>query len=334
MSLVENYIVLNNSFKKRLVYRLGIDAGFFSEYNNMILGMLYCLDQKISFAICSSHANFKIQNGWTDYFQPFCLEDSNINHVRFNWRIPNIRCSTNKNVFFRNFLNAFVNFPKNKLTPLRENVIRHLYFRDSPRFHYFTHNIWYQFRDYGFAKKHFIIPELGIDGDIQHACAKLIELTWKFNPQTQSTIRSLTSSLQIPESYVGFHIRRGDKIKESDYIPINDYINRASELTNIRNAFILTDEFEIIDSLLKYHPTWNIYTFCVEGETGYDHRTFEKKHLEIKNQKQLKLFASMELLSQADLFIGTFSSNPGMYLGMRMSNQKAYGVDTDKWFIA
>jgi len=38
-------------------------------------------------------------------------------------------------------------------------------------------------------------------------------------------------------------------------------------------------------------------------------------------------------LNKAQIFIGTYSSNPGMYLGMRMPKNKTVGVDFDKWLI-
>ena len=40
MNDVNNYIRLNNSFDKSVIFRLGISGGFFSEYNNMLVCML------------------------------------------------------------------------------------------------------------------------------------------------------------------------------------------------------------------------------------------------------------------------------------------------------
>lgn len=39
MNDVNNYIRLNNSFDKSVIFRLGISGGFFSEYNNMLVCM-------------------------------------------------------------------------------------------------------------------------------------------------------------------------------------------------------------------------------------------------------------------------------------------------------
>ena len=46
--LATKYHLLNRSFKKTMIYHIGIDAGFFTEYTYMLHAMLYCLQHKIS----------------------------------------------------------------------------------------------------------------------------------------------------------------------------------------------------------------------------------------------------------------------------------------------
>ena len=45
--LATKYRLLNRSFKKTMIYHIGIDAGFFTEYTYMLHAMLYCLQHKI-----------------------------------------------------------------------------------------------------------------------------------------------------------------------------------------------------------------------------------------------------------------------------------------------
>lgn len=47
MNDVNNYIRLNNSFDKSVIFRLGISGGFFSEYNNMLVCMLSACSIKL-----------------------------------------------------------------------------------------------------------------------------------------------------------------------------------------------------------------------------------------------------------------------------------------------
>lgn len=333
MVLLDQYTLLNNSFKEKLVFNLGVEAGFFSEYNNMILAMLYCLKHKISFSLHSSSANFKISKGWQDYFSPFCAEDSNDNHARFNWRMPNHRHSSHPNLLLRNILNVVVNPGKNALDPIRKKIVKQLYFKSSPYFNYFTYDLWPDFRTGHFQKQFFNIPELGIAGDIQDACAALIDMTWKFNMQTKQKIDKIISSLNLPTDYVGLHIRRGDKNKEFEFKGLQDYITKAESLSIIKVAFVLTDDYEIIENLNVSYPSWYFHTLCKIDDRGYHHKQFEKEGGEYKNEKQIILFASIEILSKANLFVGTFSSNPGMFMGMRLPKDRCFGVDFEKWSI-
>ena len=74
MNIIEKYKKINNSYDKIAIDRVGINAGFFSEYSSMIDVFLYCLEHQICFKLYSKNANFGYESGWTDYFKPFCEE--------------------------------------------------------------------------------------------------------------------------------------------------------------------------------------------------------------------------------------------------------------------
>lgn len=314
-----------------MVFHLGFDAGFFSEYNNMILAMLFCLENKISFTLYSSTANFKMDKGWTDYFEPFCDEDINRNHKRFNYRMPISETKPYKkddNLFFDKIVNPL----KNSFDPIQDKLIRLIYFRKSKHFDYFTYNLWNKIRS--IQKDHFFdIPELAIKGDTQEASSKLIQMTWRFNRETLERITNLISSIDLTKKYIGFHIRRGDKRNECELLKPSTYLKKAESMTSIRVAFILTDDYRIIEELHEQFPKWELLTLCNKDERGYSHQEFDKKDKEYKDKNLIKLFASMEILNKSEFFIGTFSSNPGMYLGMRRPKAKCIGMDYDSWII-
>lgn len=312
MNLLEKYNQLNNSFTdKKLIFHLGADAGFFSEYNNMIFAMLYCLEHKIKFVLYSRNANFGYKNGWTDYFLPFCEENTHPFHSKFNVRyrflLTNIR------------LHWLVYNP-----PV---FIYHLFNRNT----YLTYQMMEFCEDKKFEESYYNIPELGIQGNLQEACRQLINMTWRYNNPTKKIVGSLVSSLGLPAEYIGFHIRQGDKDTETDVFNFSKYIEKASRLSNIRDAFVLTDDYTIIENLRNQYTDWNIWTLCRESERGYFHKRSEKgKKSNIKYSHE-RLFASIEILSHSSLFVGAFSSNPGLYLGMRMNNEKSVGLDSEKW---
>ena len=305
-SLLKCYAELNNSFpKKKIIYRLGVEAGFFSEYNNMILAMLYCLKNKIHFVLYSKDANFRYEQGWADYFIPFCKEDF-FPYQRHNPRVA---------------------VPSKRYDP---RVILHHILRHNT---FLTFELWNSFHNRTMETQHFCIPELGIDGGLQEACKILTHLTWQYNENTKKVIEECVTSLNLPEKYIGFHIRAGDKTSEADLWNNLNYVEKAQKYSDLRTVFISTDDYQIIESFQDQFKDWNVYTLCGKEEKGYFHQDFLKKDRNDVREDRIRLFASMDILSRSELFVGTFSSNIGMFLGMRMDPTKAYGVDLEKWQI-
>lgn len=307
----EKYYALNKSFKRKFVFHLGYDAGFFSEYNNMILAMLYCLTHKIQFTLYSEDANFGYQYGWTDYFFPFCDETNDDFHKKYNFRNYD---------FIQERLGI-----KDKLKIKAYKVFNGINF--------LSQDLWLLLRDRKNEKNIYNIPEIGIiNCSLKDACRELISLTWQYNEITAPEIKNKIRLLNLPEDYIGFHIRRGDKHIEQDLVETSSYLNRAENISNIKNTFILTDDFRVISEIRNKYKEWTIFTFCKESEQGYDHAKFKKENKSIIKEAHLNLFASLDVLNNSTFFVGTFGSNPGMYLGMRMDSAKCISIDID-WQI-
>lgn len=91
--LLEKYRRLNKSFRRKLIFRVGIDAGFFTEYTAMINAMLWCLVNKVEFRLYSDYANFGYSEigGWNDYFQDFCGIKHHPFHFKYNfYKVPSL----------------------------------------------------------------------------------------------------------------------------------------------------------------------------------------------------------------------------------------------------
>lgn len=309
--LRKKYYALNKSYKKKLIFHLGADAGFFSEYNNMILAILYCLTNKIQFVLYSEDANFGYKKGWTDYFLPFCDEVNDNFHKKYN---------------FRDY-----DFLQKRLS--KKDRIKIKIYKFLHRIDYFTQDLWLSIRNRNHEKETYNIPELGIiNHSLRESCQKLISLTWQYNLYTAPIIKNKIESLKLPQEYLGFHIRRGDKHIEQDLIGISIYLNKAEVICNTRNAFILTDDYKVITETKKLYPEWSIYSLCNESETGYEHALFKKENKSTIKDAHLNLFASIDILSHSKYFIGTFGSNPGMFLGMKMNTLNSLSIDIN-WQI-
>ena len=146
-------------------------------------------------------------------------------------------------------------------------------------------------------------------------------------------IDQLIASAGLTESYIGFHIRGGDKFNEDELYPVEQYFDQAVSRSACRNAFILTDDYRIIQGIQQKYPDWTIGTLCTDEEHGYYHQEFLKKDKDYIKRMTIRLFASIEILKRSEMVIGTFSSNPGMFLGMAMEEGKCFDVAGRDWQI-
>lgn len=301
------YQNLNNSFKRTLVFHLGADGGFFSEFNNMLLAMLYCFKHEIRFVLYSRHANFRIHSGWTDFFLPFCDET-----LHDSYRTLNARC------------------PRQR-TPLHlQLTIAH--FKKSQNIDFLTYELWNHFRSPTFARETFFFPNT-TPLDLLSAAQRLIQMIWRYNPETSAAVAKLTESIDLPKDYLGLHIRSGDKHIETPLLATPQYIKKAQSLTSLRHFFLSTDNYAIVEEARRLYPHLTFETLCTPGESGYIHQDFLKLPAPIRHSHLLNLFASIERLASSQHFIGTFSSNPGMYLGMRMNHHQVHSALGDPWKI-
>lgn len=303
------YNKLNNSFGQKMVFRLGASSGFFSEYNNMVLALLYCLKNKIKFVLYTRDANFALDKGWTDFFEPFSPEAT----ARFNTRY-NLRPYQIVRTFKQRLLTRYNKFVSNTA--------------------FLTQDIWDFHRDRAFANVIFNVPELNMHWATTLEAAQIVIANiWVYSEPSQAVVNKLRSKITFPGSHVGIHIRSGDKFLESELYNIDQYMNVAKSQSGIKDAFVLTDDYTVIQQLEQRYPDWTFQTLCEKSERGYFHQEFIKQTKEYRYQQHLKLFASLDICADANAFIGTYSSNPGMYMGMRIGESKCHCLDFNSWVI-
>ena len=131
---------------------------------------------------------------------------------------------------------------------------------------------------------------------------------------------------------MGFHIRGGDKYLEHNLLSVNEYIDKAESVTDIRQAYVFTDDYSIYELLCAEYPYWEFYTLAQKEDEGYFHKQFIKLPVDVRKAKMVYMFASIEMLSNARHSFCTYSSNVGMFLGMR-NRTNVCGIDFDDWRI-
>ncbi len=284
---------------KKLLFRIGALAGFYSEYNNMVLAILYCKKHNIDFLLCSKYSNIAYKKGWQDYFEPFCKEINHKYDAKYNVR--------------------------NQWFPLvkREWPSYNIY-----KFHLKLHNVDLLTQDV-FADVHNQPLYTGIIDD----CRDIDRHIYKFNAKTKKEIEKYFGAIDLSMPFISMHIRRGDKIKEANDTALDVYFGKAAEHTSIRRCFIFSDDYSVIEEAKAKYPEWDIFTITKDKDTGYNHSKFESSSKDVRRERMLYLFANVEIMAKAEYFFGTLSSNIGMYMYWRMPDEHCIGVDFKEWKI-
>ena len=302
-NLTTTYRLLNSSFRKTMIFHLGIDAGFFTEYTYMLHAMLYCLNTRYSSSsiptmptsvgrkvgqTVSSPSVRKCTKRFTTPTTPTaCLRGS----IDEGQEIAQDQTdemeteSTCKNITGETL--AFLTYKK----PVLLNC--HLKFDPNQHFH---------------------IPELGIDGDYLHAFRKMTEITWKLNEVTGRECRHLADNLQLPQEYVGCQIRGGDKVTETNLLPAEYYIRLIKQKTDLRDVFVLTDDYRIFRQVQSLAPDIRWYTLCDSGEKGYVNSAFTQTTKELKQKQMTRFLSSIQVLMNASIFTGSITTGPSLFL--------------------
>jgi hypothetical protein len=303
---LQKYRQLNDTFKPTCVFRVGTIAGFFSEYNHMVFAIVYCLNHQIKFVLSSVENNFSIEKGWQDFFLPFCEETHNRFHCKYNMRgVP-------------------------PLTLVQDYSAA--VFRKLIGVKYLTYQVMGSVRQQQTTDR-VHIPALGLEGDFFTACQQVVAHTWVYQPAVAQDVASRIARLALPSRYVGVHIRGGDKAVEHKLFTPADYMRKVQELTDCKAIFVATDDYETIRGLQAEFPAYTFFTSCSSLANGYQQEAFNVQHKEAKRNDLLDLFADVDMLSAAELFVGTYSSNVGMYVGMRRNTNTCHALDFEQWRI-
>lgn len=271
----------------------------------MVLAIHYCLANHIQFVLESENANFSSGKGWTEFFQPFCKEKRNKLLRKYNQRI------------------------KPAYSSRVDWLIYNIYKRIHPR-QLYMYSLFDKIRGVD-SKQIFDIPEVNLNGCLLENCSEIHKMIWRYNRPTEITINDIVKGCNLPSTYVGMHVRQGDKWAESKIYDPDKYIQCVKAHSTERNLFVLTDDYRVIDKLRTQYPEYVIYTLCRKFENGYDFQKLKRMSIEDQTNSFLRLWASMDILEHSCLFVGTYSANPGMNMGFRISASHIKCLDFIEW---
>jgi len=333
------YNRINPSYNKTLIFHIGCDSGFFSEYLGMIFAISYCKLNNINFKLYSKNSNFSYSNGWTDYFNPFCEEVYDDVHSIFNrrQRFPKIKAII-KSLYFKVAQNRTIPpymFERFKLGMLLQ-FMQEPFIKKKYGFDYYTFEIWSKISNYysydRIMMQNTWFDSLSYTGNLRNLFKQGIKDTWRFSKDVELELDRIITTLNLPKNYVGMHIRAGDKVQEDKIYDIEDYF-KLLEIHNsslrLNNIFLFTDDYRIVSKAKKNYPMYNIFTLCQENELGYDNEEMNNKSLNEKKESRFLLFSSIQLLVKSDLFIGVYNSNPDMFIDI-VRDSDTFFVDIDE----
>ena len=319
--LVDKYKRINASYQKTCVFHVGIDAGFFSEYIEMIEVMMYCLENRIKFKLYSADANFGYEKGWTDYFKPFCEEVTESFHHRYNFHS---RQSWKRVWNSRKLLGAPTVKWKIKLDFLYLcGCIIKLWKGD---FDYYTYEIADKRKS---RKMLFEIPDLNFKGNYLETFRLVDSISWHFNDFTSDAVNERINGLNLPEEFIACQVRGGDKNMEYELLSPIQYVDTFRIVSSIKDVFVLTDDYRLLQKLRELAPDYKFYSLCQPDELGYYNESFTKSTPEYKKKRMLNFFTSIEILRRANLFVGTFTSVLSLYIA-NLKYPDIEFVDLDK----
>lgn len=160
--------------------------------------------------------------------------------------------------------------------------------------------------------------------------------------------------------YIGLHIRRGDKIyfKEANITNTEVYLQEAlyylestNRVSEMKGIWVASDDTEVIHEVRNLSSTYfpNILheDIVYHSDKGIDQTKKEKRvpwdtPISTRSKKQtyesfMYLFLDIEMLSKAEVFIGTFSSNLGRLIvtsreSFTQIRDSSISVDWKNWF--
>ena len=166
-------------------------------------------------------------DGWEDYFDPL---------------IKTVKSSA---IACR--LNANVNSPlKQSLLPIRRKALKLLH----PDFSYFTF-------DFNEIACRFACQACSSPINVRAEIRKHFNKIYSLNSSVTSRVQERKRSLEVSSPYCVFHIRRGDKIIEADYVEIQKYISRYKALFPKLDVpiYLMTDSVSVVDTCLARLPS-------------------------------------------------------------------------------
>lgn len=295
----DGYIALNKSFSRRLVFQYGTGGGFGAETIGLIRKAVNCLANDVQFVLGAQEPKgFALKKGWEDYFQPVWPQD--------NCRLLSL---LNRHAFP---LGRYPVFKTLSRITLRWVDGSQLFTFDDPG----------PYSQESLERK-------GLTGGYWEQIKKLCDMIWVFPPSVMQAINEHWNRLQLPGPFVAVHVRRGDKITESPYSPLQNYIQVLSGLDASLPVYVATDDQRVVPELAQHLPGRRLVSAGDFARAGYDQRQFNRAESRFRYEETVFFLFQLELMVRSVLFVGASPSNVYYLTRYRRANAGMVDVGVD-----
>ncbi len=283
------YVELNKSYVRRRIHQFGRGGGFCAEVVGLLKSMLTCLASETQLVV-ATHPNgrgFSLGQGWGDYFENlFPTKRSRISDL----------------------LNRHV-YPANSYIPDRVSRMAHAATRRLLRADLL------QFDPLSLPER-LTVRELGIDLGWWEACKLCIDLMWQMRPEVAEAVARTRLAFHIEQPYIGVHVRRGDKLSESNYVSLEAYLRKVAEIDNPPRTLVIASddaaESERLAALME--RSFDVRSLASAGDRGHDEARFNALPARQRWERTVRFLTELEILRDAQVLLVTMSSNVGAFL--------------------
>jgi len=133
--------------------------------------------------------------------------------------------------------------------------------------------------------------------------------------------------------FVALHIRRGDKVKETDLIPVDRYLEAILHVKpEMTRVFIATDSYAAVDEFKSLCPeSWQVVSFCQPENMGYSQTQFNGQESFHKKEQMICFLTDLHFLAKSRYFIGTYSSNIARTVALIIGREACCSLDVSTW---
>ena len=157
------------------------------------------------------------------------------------------------------------------------------------------------------------------------------------NSNTRKELIRKRLLINLPDDYIGLHIRRGDKIasQEMNNIHLDRYVDEAIKHRDAsRNVFVATDDISVVDYLIPKFKEYDMIVFYnnLNKSHGHNEAIFNQSSKQYRYEETINVLLEMDILIHSLYFVGTYTSNLSRVVPFFLGLDKCISLDND-WHI-